>query len=214
MNRQHLTDDCLIGTYFAASGDESAREALREECEHVRSCEQCRRRLEELTAPLERLRQDASIDADEYFTGERLAAQRDHVLRHLEGSEHPAVVIPFPHAPARPSKTGSRQPVMRWIAASAAAGLLIGVTVGRFTAPVEWMSGGSSGRQATSAQRRPASAALRPSADAVDEFSRASVGEEAFLLELESAVNQQRIPELTALDALTPHVREAVVRLR
>ena len=105
-SRQHLTDERLIDTYFARVGDRSGSEAVQTACEHVEACEVCSRRVAELTASLENLRQEAVAEADAYFTSDRLAAQQDRVMRHLEGVEHPARVIPFPQT--SPRATGDR----------------------------------------------------------------------------------------------------------
>lgn len=209
-DRQHMTDERLIDTYFARVGNRSERGAVQAECEHVLTCEVCARRYENLTASLEQLRQDADADADAYFTADRLAAQRNHILRHLEGAEHPARVIPFPHATSKPRVARVHAPLFRWVAAAAAAGLMIGVSAGRLL----YVRPGTSPRAAASVQARASQPALRATGA---DYSRLALGgnvDEAFLSEVESAVSQQRIAALQALDAMTPRVQDAVARLK
>jgi hypothetical protein len=64
-------------------------------------------------------------EADEAFTGERLALQQAQVARRLETLERPARVIAFPKA-ARAVISGHSH-VRRWVTAAAAAGLIVGI---------------------------------------------------------------------------------------
>jgi hypothetical protein len=207
--RKHLTDERLIDTYFARVGDRSDLDAVRAECDHVEGCEVCARRYRTLTTSLERLRQDATAEADAYFTADRLATQRHHIMRHLEGAEHPARVIPFPHAAAPPRARG-HAPFVRWVAAAAAAGLLIGVSAGRLLY-VQW---GVSPRAADSVQARASGPALRAPVTGYAGITLNRNVDEAFLSEVETAVSQQRIAALQALDAMTPRVQDAVARVK
>ena len=215
-SRQHLTDERLIDTYFAHAGSQSAGEAVAAACEHVATCEVCARRVAELTASLEELRREAIAEADAYFTPDRLAAQHERVLRHLDGVDHPARVIPFPQVPTRVHRTGLRHPLYRWVAAAAAAGLLLGVAAGRllYQQGNRASSTASLSPAASSAQVRTAQPESSGPATARETPAGSPSRDEAFLQELEDALTQQRIAELQALDALTPHVREAVARPR
>ena len=208
--RQHLTDKRLIDTYFARVGDGSALDLVRTECDHVQTCEACARRYESLTASLEELREAAVAEADAYFTADRLAAQRGHILRHLEGVEHPARVIPFPHGTAKPRAARVHTPLFRWVAAAAAAGLVIGVSAGRLL----YVRPGVSTRAAASLQARTAPPAFRAPVAGYNAAALNGDIDEAFLSEVENAVSQQRIAALRALDAMTPRVQDAVVRAK
>src|SRR5687767_10219361 len=106
---------------------------------HVRDCPACRARLTALSAWLEALRADSRQAAEETFPRERLVAQQGQILRRLEAMERPAKVLAFPRfTRAISAPNVGRQ---RWIAAAAAAGLLVGVGLGqtfdfrRITAP-------------------------------------------------------------------------------
>ncbi len=69
-------------------------------------------------------------EAEEAFPAERLAAQQAQVMRRLEALERPARVIAFPRF-ARPV-TSTQGHAQRWVAAAAAAGLVIGLAAGQF----------------------------------------------------------------------------------
>lgn len=206
-DRQHLTDERLIDAYFARVGDRSELDRVRAECDHVRTCDACARRYERLTASLEQLRRHAIAEADAYFTADRLTAQRDHVMRHLEGAEHPARVIPFPHAAAKPRVARVHAPMFRWVAAAAVAGLVIGVSAGRLL----YVRPGVASHPVASVQARATQQAISPSVSTYEGVTRNVNVEEAFLLEVEAALSQQRVAELRAIDALTPRARDMVV---
>jgi hypothetical protein len=104
--------------------------------------------------------------------------------------------------------------MVRWIAAAAAAGLLIGVTFGRllYVGPVR--SPVSARATVASAETGTANSSLHLAPAGPAGLAAVSLEEEELLLEVEYAVTQHRITELSALDALTPQVREVTVRLK
>jgi hypothetical protein len=164
---------------------------------HVTGCEACRAEYDALAQVFLAAR-DASDEADEHFTPDRLAAQQAHILRRLENAERPARVLPFPLSsrPFPSARTGAR----RWIAAAAAAGLLTGIVAGRaleFGSP--WRTGPGTQTQTLASRGRPA----------VLSSATTSVNDERLLGEIEAALVEPRVDELRALDALTPRVREA-----
>jgi anti-sigma factor RsiW len=191
-DRFHPADDRLIAMYF---GDEGAsaddRRAVRQ---HLHGCETCTWRYTELTAPLERLRQDAAGEADEVFTPSRLDAQRAKILDRLDPSERSAI----------------RRPLARWVAAAAAAGILIGVTGGQL------FQSGVRRTVTTAPPARTVMAALPASAVVTDSPTTTAVNanEEAVMNEIEQAVFGHRITALSALDEMTPHVRQEAVLAR
>lgn len=213
-SRQHPTDEQLIDAYFARVWNRYDSEAVEAASEHVQTCEACARRVADLTASLEALRQEAVAEADAYFTSDRLAAQHERVMRRLEGAEHPARVIPFPQFPARVRPAGARHPLYRWVAAAAAAGLLLGVGAGRllYQQGNQTSSSASVSPAAPSVQMPITQPDSGGPANTRDLPAASASRDEAFLQELENALTQQRIAELQALDALTPHVREAAAR--
>jgi len=205
-HRHHPTDERLIALYF---GDEEANAEERKAVRlHLHGCEACTWRYTELTAPLQRLREDAASEADEVFTASRLDAQRAAIRRRLEDGSKAARVVPFPSA--RPAtRPVSHRPLVRWIAAAAAAGLIIGVSAGRLLD----LRGV---RQPAPAPIAAAASPNRPAPPVTDgpRVVDASFSHEDFLSEIDNAIHQSRVSELTALDALTPHPREAVMTMR
>jgi hypothetical protein len=125
LNR-HVTDDDLTAVWADARLGESSQTAAGT---HVRECPACRARFGSLSTWLDGLRSDARQEADDAFPRERLAAQQAQILRRLEAMERPAKVLAFPRfARAISAHHGGRQ---RWIAAAAAAGLIVGVGLGQ-----------------------------------------------------------------------------------
>lgn len=209
MDHFHPADDRLIAVYF---GDEAAsdddRRAVRQ---HLHGCETCTWRYTELTAPLERLRQDAASEADEAFSPARLDAQRARIMERLEGQADAPRVIPFPASQARLDRAVIHRPISRWIAAAAAAGLLVGVMAGRMS---DW-----SARPANSPSAAVAQSVRAPVVDAPETMTdspsvEAREGDELMLSEIDAAVRTQRIAALSALDEMTPHLRPEAMLAR
>jgi hypothetical protein len=123
---RHVTDADLTAVWADARLGESSKTAA---AAHVRECAACRTRFTSLSNWLESLRTDARQQADDAFPRERLAAQQAQILRRLEAMERPAKVLAFPRF-TRPIAIhhGGRQ---QWIAAAAAAGLVVGVGLGQ-----------------------------------------------------------------------------------
>ena len=206
-DRHHPADERLIALYF---GDEGASaEERKGVLQHLHGCEACTWRYTELTAPLQQLRQDAASEADEVFTPRRLEEQRVSIRRRLEEGARASRILPFPAARPAVSPSG-RRPIVRWVAAAAAAGLIVGVSAGRFLdlrrLPHVGTTASSQARSTT-----------RPLAIVTDSPAPSDAGayeQVDFLSEIDLALRHQRISELQALEALTPHPREAVLALK
>lgn len=138
-----------------------------------------------------------AAQADVHFTDERLAKQRTRILERLEEEARHGRVITFPTAHASAPALRSR-PGMRWIAAAAAAGLLIGFVADHL---------------AHRMPARPAPSALT-AVGAQDALQLVAVplSEEELLGRLELAVEGTAGSALRSLDDLTPHVWEAATR--
>jgi hypothetical protein len=204
---EHLHDDRLVECYFADHRGESLDPPS---AEHLADCESCRTRYVDLVIFLDDVRTESDAETDAVFTPERLRQQQDHILRRLEHASHSARVISFPgHSSSHPI-TGAGRVAPRWLAAAAAAGLFVGVVVsGTILHP---------GLQRSVAPMRvagnPASARLAPSpavlvntpTNVID-----SSDDDAFLMQLEFALERPHTQELQPFDALTPHVREVGV---
>jgi hypothetical protein len=98
---------------------------------HLQGCPGCARRYQVFVEQMAEVREEANVEADAVFSPARLEMQRQQIMQRLEHASHPARVIPFPpHATQNLALfTGSQ--MRRWIAAAAAAGLIIGLSVGR-----------------------------------------------------------------------------------
>ncbi len=187
----HLDDDGL-----AAIWTDQAVTGVRQAHPHLEACTSCRARFVELSAWLRSVSTDATAEADEQFPSERLAAQHAAIFRRLEAAERPARVIAFPRF-AQPL-TSRTSHASRWIAAAAAAGLIVGVGVGQlmdlrhpFTAQPA-----STTQARANTSRGPISrdGFVQPVSDTRDA---------AFLSELDASLSRG-VPELRALDAFTP----------
>jgi hypothetical protein len=168
---------------------------------------------------MESMRADATVETDAIFTSDRLRAQRQQITRKLEHLGHPARVITFPsRAAGHQVSVSAPRPARRWIAAAAAAGLFIGVGTGLLIdwerAPGRRFSGviarqtvlkATEGRQG----RLPGPLEI---SDREVVLPDRSAEDNAFLSELEFAGERPHIRELSAVDALTPHVREINLR--
>ena len=193
LNRLRLTahlDDAVLTAIWTdawATGE-------RQQHPHLENCAACRTRFAELSSWLETLRLDATTEADESFPPERLKIQHAQIFRRLEAAERPARVIAFPRF-AQPL-TSRTSHASRWIAAAAAAGLIVGVGVGQLMDLRHSLS------QPTT-QARAASPSLPRGLD--PRMQSVSVTrDEAFLSELDASLSRAAVPELRALDAFTP----------
>jgi anti-sigma factor RsiW len=206
LDRQHPTDERLVALYFddgVAPADEEDR-AVRQ---HLHGCEACTWRYTALTAPLQQLRHDAASEADEAFTPGRLAAQRSAIRHRLESGAGTPRVVAFPGAqPARPRL--AHRPAGRWMAAAAAAGLLVGVTAGRLVLHPE-TSAPTQAVRTVETPRLVADDGIRPVAGAQSE----NAPDMTFLYAVDSAVYTPRVECLQSLDSLTPHPSENLVAM-
>ncbi len=187
----HLDDAGLtaIWTDAAASG-------VRQQHPHLENCAVCRTRFAELSSWLDTLQSEATTEADEAFPPERLAAQHAQIFRRLEAAERPARVIAFPKF-AQPL-TSRTSHASRWVAAAAAAGLIVGVGVGQL---MDLRHSLSDRPSTTQARVAPASVArgLEPRLQSIS-----ATRDEAFLSELDASLSRPAVPELRAIDAFTP----------
>ncbi len=208
MDRFHPADDRLIAVYF---GDEEARDDDRRSVrQHLHGCETCTWRYTELTAPLERLRRDAASEADEVFTHARLDAQSAKILDRLEDRAQASRVVPFPSVSTRLGRPVIHRPAMRWVAAAAAAGLLVGVMAGRMLELDKFRTS-----QTAAATRATQAGRVVPRLTSAGPVATDSVeSDEAMITEIELAARSQRIPALAVLDQMTPHLRPDAVLVR
>lgn len=150
-----------------------------------------------LVAEMDDATSAAAAEADARFPAERLARQRHAILRRLEYGRTMGRLLRFPAPARRPVPT--RPSHRRWIAAAAAAGLLLGILTGRYV-------GVDRPRFAVRADR--SSAAIAPAVTAAAPgFGTPHAADEALLGEVDTALARHRSVELRALDALTPRAK-------
>ena len=164
---------------------------------HLDDCVACRARFADFSAWLESMRVDAITQADESFSAERLAAQQAQIFRRLEAAGRPARVIAFPRF-AQPL-TSRTSHVSRWIAAAAAAGLIVGVGVGQMMDLRHSLMAPNASAVRARVANAPASAGRDSRVQTVG-----AIRDEAFLSELDASLSRTAVPELRALDGLTP----------
>ena len=191
---RHVSDGRLVDACLAARQRQPIDPRV---AEHIADCGACSDKYQELVQMMDALRSEGEGEADAIFTPERLRQQHQQIARRIEHIGRAARVISFPGRFVRRTMTASATPgATRWVAAAAAAGLFVGVALG---ASYQW---GARGVRALPGEIRLTPVATRgtgPAEVAVDD---------AFLSELEIALERPQTRELVAFDALTPHVRE------
>jgi hypothetical protein len=163
---------------------------------HVSSCALCQARLADLRAWTAGVAADAGAMADAVFTAERLVQQKTEILRRLESAGRSARVIAFPvGAPA--AAPGHRAQVLRWTAAAACAGLVVGLASGRLFDPRVPVgpSVASSGAIAP-----PLSGVASPASALTQSLDEAAL--------LDAAYDRVAIDALQTMDDITPRARE------
>ncbi len=162
---------------------------------HLESCARCRDRRERLAVRLEATRVAARGAADAAFTPADLERQRLAILDRIGRLGAAARVLPFPAGGPVPLHSAPPAANRRWVLAAAAAGLLLGIAVGRLpgTWPAEHEAGST------------ASAPLVASSQASPDPLR----DESLLSDVEEMLTREIRPEFEALDGLTPIAYEA-----
>lgn len=221
----HLVEERLFDCYLAERGGETIDPRL---AEHLVDCPACGTRYADLAAFMDRLHADGVAEADATFNADRLRAQQQQIARRLELVGHPARVLSFPRRFVRGTMTpASAHSAPRWVAAAAAAGLFVGVAVGASynygarRSPAQQIVARQTAVDRTNAMNRtspvnrtnPANPTSPGSPVATGGNSPATVAaDDAFLSDLEVALERPHTRELQAFDALTPHVREVGLR--
>ena len=192
MRHGHVPDERLI----EVSLDPSTATA---EDAHLASCEACAERRAAIERLLQEVADAATAEADAAFPAERLAAQHARILQRIEQDGRPARVITFPAASTSDTRPLRTRPAARWIAGAAAAGLAIGLLAGHLVHDLPTI-----GRPS-----RPAlvSGAARPNTGTsltAPRVVNASLNDEAFLSEIETALDGPQLAVLQPLNDLTP----------
>ena len=176
----HLSERSIIDAVM--TGDRPA---------HLDRCDICAGRAVELGRWLDDVKLVGAETADAAFTPDQLAAQQAQILRRLEQLDEPARVISFPRFGRRldDAGAGGRRVAASWVAVAAAAGLVVGVVGGQYTA---WLAAPAT-ESATLAET-----SLPGSDRPID----ASYLQQDF-------DDSLRVPALDLLDEITPRVVQA-----
>jgi hypothetical protein len=214
----HVREHVLAGAALQLlNGEDPSFDAATQR--HLTHCERCVARLEALRGVLAGERQGGMDAADAAFPESRLDAQRASILDRLARDRAKARVLAFPTTGSWMSRRD--RPAMRWLAAAAAAGLLIGLGAGQIVFTGQRLHINSTfGKARTFATRdwtpvlwhsAPGKRQAQPAGADRDEprVERLSpAAEEAFLSEVEFALNNRRVAALRALDDLTPRAHD------
>jgi hypothetical protein len=196
---RHLDDAAFTEIWTAAVTSGPSPHAANDA--HLAACAHCRARYSAFTAWLDRVRDDAEAEADEAFPAERLAMQQAQVLRRLEALERPARVLTFPRF-NRPV-TSTQGNAQRWVAAAAAAGLVIGLAAGQFVDIRHTFGRPAAQPLDTTARLRPVET---PQVTAPSGLS--SVSDETLFFGPDPTPNIVPISTLQPMDAITPLARD------
>lgn len=208
---RHLHDDRLFECYLADRGGQPFDPPA---AEHLADCDACSTRYMELRGFLNGVRAEADTETDEIFTADHLRQQQDQILRRIEHINRSARVISFPARMGRHIAGGPARIAPRWLAAAAAAGLFVGVAVGS-TLLHPGVTRSLPGMRVSTTQSAAARLAPTPAVRVSNPPTVTdSFDDDAFLMELEFALERPHTRELQPFDALTPHVREIDDRLR
>jgi hypothetical protein len=163
---------------------------------HLEMCAPCRVRFEEFTAWIDGIGETLRTQADEAFPAERLVIQQAQIARRLEMLERPARVIAFPKA-ARAVISGNSH-VRRWVTVAAAASLVTGFGLGQIVP----LRNAFDPRVATGQHLTAPETARR-----AEEIKLSTSQNDEELLS--DAFARPRVRDLSALDDMTPHARDA-----
>ena len=197
----HPSDDLLLEAVLGPMGSDGRGRAEAEA--HIAECRSCADRLDELQAFVDAVNAETAASFDETVSAEHLATQRERIMRRVElaaGRRHPARVLRFPAGARSALATVNR--ARRWL--GAAAGLLVGVTVGQLVHLHPEPPTGVPRTFAPAPDRAPIAAAV----------SSPLAADEQFMEELELALASPRVSELAALDEMTPRIREVTINVR
>jgi hypothetical protein len=190
----HLDDAALAAIWADAclAGSEASHP-------HLAGCAPCRARMDAFVEWMEAIRTEDIAEADEAFPAERLAAQQAHIFRRLEAAERPARVIAFPTF-TRPMSSGASH-IRRWVAAGAAAGLIVGVGLGQLMDLRHTLKDTRSSAEFRTAEPPRSD---RPSPRIQPVSATLNDSDDAFMADIDASLSRNSLAELHAMDAITP----------
>jgi hypothetical protein len=204
---RHLNEEQLNDCYLAQrDGDALDPRAL----EHLADCAECSGRFSDLLGFMDTLRTEADDETDAMFPVEWRGAQQQQIAARLEHLGHIARVISFPGRSGDEMARVAARVAPRWVAAAAAAGLFVGLSLGNhYDVGPDLLFGTS---ETVSSPARVSAAPPTPAPEPAD--AQAGLDDDAFLSELELAVDSLHARELMPFYAFTPSVVEASAQLR
>jgi hypothetical protein len=164
---------------------------------HLAACAACRVRFDEFNLWIVGVGDALRDEADEAFPAARLAIQQAQIARRLETLERPTRVIPFPRA-ARAVISGNSH-VRQWVTAAVAASLIAGFGLGQVM-PL---------RNAIDRRVAPQQLTAPQAAKRAEEISNPATASQNDDELLSDAFARPRVGDLSALDDMTPHARDA-----
>jgi hypothetical protein len=205
----HLSDEQLLDCYLAERDGSAPDPRV---AEHLSDCAECGAGLNSLSQFMDALRSDADADTDHMFPVEWLRQQQQQIAGRLEQLGRLGRVISFPVRHADGVRRATSRVGPRWVAAAAAAGLFIGVALGHYYDLTRQQTVEVASAPTASGQTPPAvSLAATASEPAA---VQPGMDDDAFLAELELAVDGLHARELMPFYAFTPTVLEASTSLR
>ena len=187
---QHLQEDRLYDCYLASRGDGIVDPPV---AEHLADCSACQSRYTELVQLMDGVRQSADDATAAIFTEERLHTQRGQIARRLEQLGQAARILNFPGRVETADEGQARRLVAnRWLLASAAAGLLVGIGL---TSLYDLEFHQRANLNASTTTSAPAQATT-PAATPIDD--------NMLLMRVDDAIERPRTRALDAFQTLTP----------
>jgi hypothetical protein len=181
---------------------------------HLADCPVCRDRYTEFAGLFDTVRREVDDESDEVFTSDNLRHQHAQIMHRLELVNRSAKVISFPNVVTHQVAGASAGRVApRWLAASAAAGLFVGVAVGGFFLDPALRSRSVAAITPVETTA-PRTIPQPPPSPSTPVNAANTIDDDAFLMELEFSLQRPHTRELQPFDALTPHVREIGNQLR
>jgi hypothetical protein len=183
----HLSEHALISAVM--TGDRPA---------HLDRCDLCAERAVELGRWLDAVKTTGTDAADAAFTPERLAAQQAQIMRRLEQLDEPARVIAFPSHSRLQRESAGHRVAAGWLGVAAAAGLVLGVISGQWSARL-----GVQPVQVRTEQQ--AAPQVPPVAEAPAEAGPI----DASLLDMD--LDSLNVPAFAVMDAMTPRATQVAL---
>ena len=211
LRSRHLSEAELVGLLVPGSDVPTAGDAASRV--HLSQCRFCAGRSADLQSLLDVVSETADIDAETHLSTERLRSQREKMVRRLRRSVEPAQaahVLRFPST-APPTLIHVHR-AGRWLTAAAVAGLVIGITTGRFLHLHPQTESADAVLEDTApSQNAMASTGLTPASRGLGNDVLSTLEDDAFLQEVDLMLIAPRIPALDPLDEITPRIREVAV---